>query len=415
MSPNSDSILSQELSRRTALKALFGAASAAVLFGLPARAHAAEATKETTDKLNAAQAQLDEVQAQLDSIANEYAALANKNAQTLNDIEGVQGQIDSTQAQIDEKKAELKKKRDGLSDRVSASYKSGGTNILSLLLASGSFEELVANAHYVEKINKSDRDAIEDIQTIQEELDAQKTELESQKADLEKLKDQQTAQMQDMQAKQQEVQTVLNGLSDDVKELMAQRDSEILAAAQAEEAAKKAAAAAAAAANKNNSYSGGSSSGGGSYAPGTPQQNAGSGKQQAVVNACYSTPSPGQNWCAAWVTNVFRNAGVGYFGGNACDMFNAWCYSSDRSALQVGMIVADSSHSGTGAPGLIYGHVGIYVGGGIVMSNEGAITSKSLDSFISFYGTGSGVRWGLARRYCAVVKPTRPRARPQYI
>ncbi len=394
MSPNSDSILSQELSRRTALKALFGAASAAVLFGLPARAHAAEATKETTDKLNAAQAQLDEVQAQLDSIANEYAALANKNAQTLNDIEGVQGQIDSTQAQIDEKKAELKKKRGDLSDRVSASYKSGGTNILSLLLASGSFEELVANAHYVEKINKSDRDAIEDIQAIREELDAQKTELESQKADLEKLKDQQTAQMQDMQAKQQEVQTVLSGLSDDVKELMAQRDSEILAAAQAEEAARKAAAAAAAAANKNNSYSGGSSSGGGSYAPGTPQQNAGSGKQQAVVNACYSTPSPGQNWCAAWVTNVFRNAGVGYFGGNACDMFNAWCYSSDRSALQVGMIVADSSHSGTGAPGLIYGHVGIYVGGGIVMSNEGAITSKSLDSFISFYGTGSGVRWG---------------------
>lgn len=389
MSPSSDSILSQELSRRTALKALFGAASAAVLFGLPTHAHAAEATKETTDKLNAAQAQLDEVQAQLDSIANEYAALANKNAQTLNDIENVQGKIDDTQAQIDEKKAELKRKRNDLSDRVAASYKSGGTNILSLLLASGSFEELVANAHYVEKINKSDRDAIEDIQTIQEELDAQKTELESQKADLEKLKDQQTAQMQDMQAKQQEVQTVLNGLSDDVKELMAQRDSEILAAAQAEEAARKAAAAAAAAANKNNS-----SSGGGSYASGTPQQNAGSGKQQAVVNACYSTPSPGQNWCAAWVTNVFRNAGVGYFGGNACDMFNAWCYSSDRSALQVGMIVADSSHSGTGTPGLLYGHVGIYVGGGIVMSNEGPITSKSLDSFISFYGTGSGVRWG---------------------
>lgn len=391
MSPNNDSIFTQELSRRTALKALFGAASAAVLFGLPARAHAAEASQETTDKLNAAQAQLDEVQAQLDSIANEYATLANKNAQTLSDIEGVQGQIDETQAQIDTKKSELKKKRNDLSDRVAASYKSGGTNILSLLLASGSFEELVANAHYVEKINKSDRDAIEDIQTIQKELDTQKSELESQKADLEKLKDQQTAQMQDMQAKQQEVQTVLNGLSDDVKELMAQRDSEILAAAQAEEAARKAAAAAA---NKNNSSSGGSSSGGGSYAGGTPQQNAGSGKQQAVVNACYSTPSPGQGWCAAWVTNVFRNAGVGYFGGNACDMFNAWCYSSDRSALQVGMIVADSSHSGTGAPGLIYGHVGIYVGGGIVMSNEGAITSKSLDSFISFYGTGSGVRWG---------------------
>lgn len=391
MSPNSDSILSQELSRRTALKALFGAASAAVLFGLPARAHAAEASKETTDKLNAAQAQLDEVQAQLDSIANEYAALANKNAQTLNDIENVQGKIDDKQAQIDEKKAELKKKRNDLSDRVAASYKSGGTNILSLLLASGSFEELVANAHYVEKINKSDRDAIEDIQTIQEELDAQKTELESQKADLEKLKDQQTAQMQDMQTKQQEVQVVLSGLSDDVKELMAQRDAEVLAATQAEEAARKAqeAAAAAAASNKNNS-----TSSGGSHASSAPQQNVGTGKQQAVVNACYSTPSPGLGWCAAWVTNVFRNAGVGYFGGNACDMFNAWCYSADRSTLKVGMIVADSSHPTTGIAGRLYGHVGIYVGGGIVMSNQGAITSKSLDSFISFFGGGSGVRWG---------------------
>ena len=391
MSPNSDPILTQELSRRTALKALFGAASAAVLFGLPARARAAEATKETTDKLNAAQAQLDEVQAQLDSIAGEYAALANKNAQTLSDIEGVQGQIDDTQTQIDEKKAELKKKRDDLSDRVSASYKSGGTNILSLLLASGSFEELVANAHYVEKINKSDRDAIEDIQTIQEELDAQKTELESQKADLEKLKDQQTAQMQDMQTKQQEVQVVLSGLSDDVKELMAQRDAEVLAATQAEEAARKAqeAAAAAAASNKNNS-----TSSGGSHASSAPQQNVGTGKQQAVVNACYSTPSPGLGWCAAWVTNVFRNAGVGYFGGNACDMFNAWCYSADRSTLKVGMIVADSSHPTTGIAGRLYGHVGIYVGGGIVMSNQGAITSKSLDSFISFFGGGSGVRWG---------------------
>ena len=394
MSPNSDSILSQELSRRTALKALFGAASAAVLFGLPARAHAAEASQETTDKLNAAQAQLDEVQAQLDSIANEYATLANKNAQTLSDIEGVQGQIDETQAQIDTKKSELKEKR-------RRPFRSRGGNATSRAAPTSCRccsprARLRSSSPMRTMLRRSTRATATPSRTfrpIQEELDAQKTELESQKADLEKLKDQQTAQMQDMQAKQQEVQTVLSGLSDDVKELMAQRDSEILAAAQAEEAAKKAAAAAAAA-NKNNSYSGGSSSGGGSYAPGTPQQNAGSGKQQAVVNACYSTPSPGLNWCAAWVTNVFRNAGVGYFGGNACDMFNAWCYSSDRSALQVGMIVADSSHSGTGAPGLIYGHVGIYVGGGIVMSNEGAITSKSLDSFISFYGTGSGVRWG---------------------
>ena len=396
MSQNvTDSLFTQDVSRRTALKALFGAASAAVLFGLPRRTYAAEASQETTDKLNEAQAKVDEVQKELDGIASEYSSLAAKNADTLNKIEGVQSQIDETQAKIDAKKSELKKKRDGLSDRVAASYKSGGTNVLSLLLTSGSFEELVANTHYVEKVNKSDRDAISDIQTIQTELDNQKASLEKQKSDLESLKDKQADQMKSMQSKQAEVQSVLSGLSDEVKELMAKRDSEILAAAQAEEEAKKATAAAQQPTYSGGSSSGGSSSsGGGSYSGGTPQQSGGSGKQQAVVNACYSTPSPGLNWCAAWVTNVFRNAGVGYFGGNACDMFNAYCYSSDRSALQVGMIVADSSHAGTGSPGLLYGHVGIYVGNNIVMSNEGSITRKSLDSFIAFYGTGSGVRWG---------------------
>ena len=139
-----------------------------------------------------------------------------------------------------------------------------------------------------------------------------------------------------------------------------------------------------------------SSGGDGDHGAGTgaPQIAGATARQQTVVNMCYSTPSPGLNWCAAWVTNVFRASGVGYYGGNACDMFNAWCHSSSRNELKVGMIIADSSHSGTGTPGLLYGHVGIYIGNNKVMSNEGAITVKSLDRFISFYGTGSGCKWG---------------------
>lgn len=127
---------------------------------------------------------------------------------------------------------------------------------------------------------------------------------------------------------------------------------------------------------------------------GAPQIAGASARQQTVVNMAYATPSPGQGWCAAWVTNVFRAAGVGYFGGNACDMCRSWCHSSNRSELKVGMIIADVSHPGAGAPGLTYGHVGIYIGNNKVMSNEGPITVKSLDSFIRFYGAGTGCKWG---------------------
>lgn len=102
----------------------------------------------------------------------------------------------------------------------------------------------------------------------------------------------------------------------------------------------------------------------------------------------------GQGWCAAWVTNVFQSAGIGYFGGNACDMCRAYCTSTNVRDLKVGMIIADVSHPGTGEAGRLYGHVGIYIGDNKVISNEGAITIKSLQEFVGFYGKGTGCKWG---------------------
>ena len=127
---------------------------------------------------------------------------------------------------------------------------------------------------------------------------------------------------------------------------------------------------------------------------GAPQIAGATARQQAIVNMAYATPTPGQGLCAAWVSNVFRNAGYGFYGGNACDMCRSWCHSSNRNELKVGMIIADVSHPGTGSAGLTYGHVGIYIGNNKVMSNEGPITVKSLDAFVRFYGAGTGCRWG---------------------
>ena len=117
------------------------------------------------------------------------------------------------------------------------------------------------------------------------------------------------------------------------------------------------------------------------------------GSASAMVDACYYTPSPGAGYCAMWVTNVAVNAGIGYYGGNACDMYANWCYSTDRGYLQPGMIIAVSTHSHTSA-GRIYGHVGIYIGDGLIMENVGYINTQSVDSWIEYYGTTVAVRWG---------------------
>ncbi|WP_270574946.1 coiled-coil domain-containing protein [Candidatus Collinsella stercoripullorum] len=374
--------LTAPLSRRSALRAALAAAGAAVLIGLPGIARGAEASAETNQKLSDAQSQLDAAQQQLDDISYQFEDLSTQLSDTMDQIESVQGQIDDTQASIDSMQAELDQKQEVLAQRVSSSYKTGDASVLSLLLSSGSFEELIANMHYVEKVNASDRDAIDEVRRIQDELAQQKASLEQQKADLESLKTEQTQQLDDMKAKKDEVQALLDNLSQEVKDLMAQRDAEILEAARQEELARQQA-----------SQSGG---GGTTSIPGNGQASASGNAQQRVVNAAYSTPSPGPGLCAWWVADVFINAGFGTVPGNADDMYAAYCTSSNKSNLKVGMIIAVPSHPHTSA-GRIYGHVGIYVGNNTVRDNIGYIRDINVDSWISYYGATSTPRWGWAK------------------
>ena len=116
--------------------------------------------------------------------------------------------------------------------------------------------------------------------------------------------------------------------------------------------------------------------------------------QKKIVDACYITPSPGKGWCAMWVSQVYQNAGLGYIGGNACDLYRRYAFTSDSSKLQVGMLVmVESSSSGTQA-GLTYGHVGIYIGDGKVMDNIGKVRITTLDDWIKTYCKNSPVGFG---------------------
>lgn len=378
------------MTRRAALKAMLGiTAVTAGLVSSPLRAIAAEASRETTNALNSAQAQLDEAQRKLDAISDEYVSLNEQLNDTVSQIEQVQASIDDTQSQIDAKQAEIADKQDVLASRISSSYKTGGTDFLSVLLNSSNFEELTNNLYYMGKINASDEQLIDDVKRAKAELDSQKAQLESQKSDLEQLKEQQSQELAAVQAKQDEASSIVANLSDDVRALMEKRDAEILAAAEEEkrqaaaaEAARKAAAAA-------------SSNRGSSSVSGTVSSGNASSKGQAIVNACYRVGSPGSGLCAMWVSQVYSAAGYGYPGGNANNMYWNFCTSSNKGDLQPGMIVAVSTWTGTSA-GRVYGHVGIYIGGGMVMHNVGSIQTMGLDTWINTYGTTVTPRWGWA-------------------
>ena len=361
------------VTRRDALRLLIGAGAIAAL--LPQ-----VATAETTqEKLDAAQLSYEQAQDELERISSEYEAIAGQLSETTVQIAEVsekigttQTQIDEKQEQIDEKQAQMEGKQEVLGERMSSSYKAGPASTLDLLLSSATFEELTSNIYYLGKVNEADSEMIEEIRGLKEqleaeraELEAQKAELEAQKADLEALQADQQAQLEDARAKQAESAELVANLSEEVKKLMEQRDAEeyqeLLAAQQMAQETEQ---------------QGRPSTGGGSSV-------VGSGPLGSVISACYSTPSPGTGLCAAWVTNVFRNAGVGSFWGNADDLYYAWCGTS-TSNIQPGMIVAVNS-SPDSAAGRIYGHIGIYIGNGTVMDNIGYIRTTSLSYWVSHY------------------------------
>jgi len=372
-----------KLTRRQALKTLMAAGSLLALSG-PVRALADPASDlaQTESDLSDAQAQMDAAQAQLDQIADDYAALAEEQSRTLDQIESKQDEIDQTQDQIDDRQRDLEAKQDRLAKRFTADYKNGDEEFLSILLNSTSLDDLSSNIYYFNKISDQDRQMIDEVKAVKAQLDQRKADLEGQKADLEALSRTQQDQLGQMQAKQEEVTATLEGLSGQVKDLMAQRDDQ-LAQMAAEKAAQAQAAREASAAGSGSAGTTGTLSSGG----------ASTGSQQRVISACYSTPSPGGGLCAMWVSQVFSRAGYGYATGNACDMYNAWCHSSNKADLKPGMVIAVSSHSGTTA-GRIYGHIGIYIGNGTVMHNVGVVATMGLDQWIRSYGTLVTPRWG---------------------
>lgn len=113
--------------------------------------------------------------------------------------------------------------------------------------------------------------------------------------------------------------------------------------------------------------------------------------QQKVVEVAKNSAAYGciqtANMCQAWVYQVYYAAGACAKGTSRhCAMHAAWEWSvsTDLSQIPIGATVYGYSTT-------IHGHVGIYIGDGIVAHNVGGIAFTDLDAWIKQY---NGVCWG---------------------
>ncbi|MCR4870222.1 MAG: S-layer homology domain-containing protein [Atopobiaceae bacterium] len=120
---------------------------------------------------------------------------------------------------------------------------------------------------------------------------------------------------------------------------------------------------------------------------------AASAAQKRVASLAWNEPTTPSGWCAMWVHNVFEAYGITDVNGNANDLYYSYCTSSNPSELKVGMIVAVSRHPGT-AGGRIYGHIGIYVGDGVMLDSSGEVRIWNVEDWIDSYDGWVTPKWG---------------------
>lgn len=115
--------------------------------------------------------------------------------------------------------------------------------------------------------------------------------------------------------------------------------------------------------------------------------------QQAVVEVAKNSSSygivPEYGYCQAWVSEVYEVSGANSSWAGACCARCAgskWGASTNWNEIQLGAAVYGYCYGSTG-----YGHVGIYIGDGMVAHNIGYVEIEDLDSWVDTY---DGACWG---------------------
>ena len=145
--------------------AALGLAGAVALAGSPAM----PAYADTARDLAAARSKLEEI--------------GRKTDQTTRELEELSAALEQTQGEIEAKQAELSSCQDELSGYVSSEYKTGGSDLLQMLLGSNSFNELISRAFYMDKVATAQADTIASVKAIKAELSQKQSEQEKSVAD----------------------------------------------------------------------------------------------------------------------------------------------------------------------------------------------------------------------------------------
>jgi murein DD-endopeptidase MepM/ murein hydrolase activator NlpD len=170
--------------------------------------------------------ELDQLTSQVEQLQGEVAALRNREAIVQEELEQKEAELDAEREHLNVLRDRLKRSLDVLEGRLVAIYKSDTPDVLTVILESDGFEDLLERYEYLNRIEEQDqniivrvrdlrnltKDTVQRIRAARDEIAAKKRELTRTRVSLE-------AREADLSAAQADKQAALGNVNADIKQL----------------------------------------------------------------------------------------------------------------------------------------------------------------------------------------------------
>lgn len=330
------------------------------------------------DEQDLIEEEIEDTEAELVNLYTEIGVLEDQIAEKEGSIAEKEAEIEVAQAEYEEAEAEEKRQYEAMKERIRFTYEQGESSYIELLLSSGSFSELLNRAEFIEEVSAYDDRMLEEYQAIKQKVADLKAKLE---ADRQILVEEKEALVED-KATLAKQQSYLNGILAQKKAISANYDAEI---AEAKNRAAQYKQQIAADTKKiqqiqeeeRRRLAEQNSSGGGTKNT-KPNPNAANtiAAAQAIVAQSGGSGNGKSiaNYACQFIGNPYVSGGTSLTNGADCSgfiyaLYKDYGYRVPRTSWQLREVGTGVSYS-EAQPGDIVcyeGHVGMYIGGGMIV------------------------------------------------
>lgn len=209
------------------------------------------------DDIESLEDQTSALESELQGINQEILSLSEEISSTEMQVEILNGEIARTEDSLAEAETNEQKQYDDMKTRIKYMYENGNATLLEMLFSAEDMADFLNKADFIENLSQYDRDALNELTDVHQQIEDQMKSLEEQQASMADLQDDLADKQAELQAKAQQTSTNLQEVNNRL-EAAKKAEEERLAREQAarekaEQEAKEAAAQAES--DKNNSSS----------------------------------------------------------------------------------------------------------------------------------------------------------------